>query len=72
MSMIPQRMLELVPLPDRDSWADQIVEIFQGHNPTLYLKMGLWTFLPEEENDNVMKEILFAAEKIHAGIRNES
>jgi len=70
--MIPQRMLELVPIPDRDSWANRIVGIFQGHNPTLYVEMGLWTFIPEEESENVMKEILFAAEKIHAEIRNES
>ena len=71
-SMIPQRLLELVPSSVRDKWADRIVEKFKGHNPTLFAAMGQWNFIPEEEKETVITEILAAAEKIHWEIHNES
>ena len=71
-SMIPQRLLELVPSTVRDKWANRIVEKFKAQNPDLYAAMGQWSFIPDEEKETVVNEILAAAEQIHWEIRDES
>lgn len=71
-SMIPQRLLELVPSSVRDKWANRIVEKVKAHNPALYTAMGQWSFIQEEEKEKVVNEILTAAEQIHWEIRDES
>ena len=70
--MIPQRLLELVPSSVRDKWANRIVEMVKAHNPALYAAMGQWIFIPEEEKETLVNEILAAAEQIHWEIRDES
>lgn len=69
-SMIPQRILELVPSQVRDNWADHIVAKVKEHNPILYAAVGQWNFIPDEELNMVVNEIMDAAEKIHLEIRN--
>ena len=71
-SMIPQRLLELVPSSVRDKWANRIVEKVKAHNPALYAAIGQWRFIPDEEKETVVGEILFAAEQVHWEIRDES
>ena len=71
-SMIPRRLLELVPTPDRDKWANRIVEKVREHNPAIFAAMGQWSFVPEEKKETVVNEILAAAEQIHWEIRAES
>ena len=71
-SMIPQRLLELVPSSVRDKWANRIVEKVMAHNPALFAAMGQWSYIPDEEKETVVIEILLAAEQIHWEIRNES
>ena len=71
-SMIPQRLLELVPSSVRDKWANCIVEKVKAHNPALYAAIGQWSFIPDEEKETVVGEILFAAEQVHWEIRDES
>lgn len=71
-SMIPQRLLELVPSSVRDRWANRIVEKVKAHNPALYAAMGQWSIIPDEEKETVIGEILSAAEQIHWEIRDES
>ena len=71
-SMIPQRLLELVPSAVRDKWANRIVEKVKAHNPALYAAMGQWSFIPEEEKETVVNEILAAAEQIHWEILDDS
>ena len=71
-SMIPQRLLDLVPSTVRDKWANRIVEKVKAHNPDLYAAMGQWSIVPEEEKDTVVNEILAAAEQVHWEIRDES
>ena len=71
-SMIPQRLVDLVPSPVRDKWANRIVEKVKAHNPALYAAIGQWSFIPEEEKETVVNEILAAAEQIHWEIQHES
>ena len=71
-SMIPDRLLKLVPSAVRDKWANRIVEKVRAHNPALYAAMGEWSFIPDEEKEKVVNEILTAAEQIHWEIRDES
>ena len=71
-SMIPQRLLELVPSSVRDKWANRIVEKVKAYNPSLYAAIGQWSFIPDEEKETVVSEILTAAEQIHWEIRDES
>ena len=71
-SMIPQRLLELVPSSVRDKWANRIVEKVKAHNPALYAAIGQWSIIPDEEKETVVGEILFAAEQVHWEIRDES
>ena len=70
--MIPERLLKLVPSAVRDKWANRIVEKVKAHNPALYAAMGQWSFIPDEEKETVVGEILFAAEQIHWEIRDEN
>ena len=70
-SMIPQRLLELVPSSMRDKWANRIVEKVRAHNPALYAAMGEWSFIPDEEKEKVVNEILTAAEQIHWEFQDE-
>jgi len=70
-SMIPQRLLELVPSSMRDNWANRIVEKVKAHNPSLYAAMGQWSLIPEDEKDTVVNEILTAAEQVHREIQDE-
>ena len=71
-SMIPQRLLDLVPSSAREDWANRIVEKVQERNPALFAAMGQWTVVPEEERRNVVNVILDAAEEVHWEIRDES
>ena len=71
-SMIPERLVKLVPPAFRDKWADRIVAKVKAHNPALFAAIGQWTVVPEEERRTVMNEILHAAEQIHWEIRDES
>ena len=71
-SMIPERLLKLVPSPVRDKWANRIVEKVKAHNPDLYADMGQWSFIPDEKKETVVNEILSAAEQIHWEIRDEN
>ena len=64
-SMIPERILELVPSQVRDSWANHIVERVREHNPVLYAAVGQWSSIPEDELNQVVNEITNAAETIH-------
>jgi hypothetical protein len=64
-SMIPQRILELVPSQVRDRWANRVVEKVKNNNPVLYAAVGQWSVIPEEELGLVVSEITDAAEKIH-------
>ena len=70
-SMIPQRLLELVPSNVRDMWANRIVEKVRAQNPALYAAVGQWNFIPEEEKETLIDEIQTAAEQIHGEIRDE-
>ena len=70
--MIPERLLMLVPSVVRDKWANRIVEKVKTHNPTLYAAIGQWSFIPDEEKETVVGEILSAAEQVHWEIRDES
>ena len=63
-SMIPERLLKLVPFAVRDKWANRIVEKVKADNPALYAAMGQWRSIPDEEKETVVKEILSAAEQI--------
>ena len=71
-SMIPERLLKIVPSSVRDKWANRIVEKVKAQNPALYTAIGQWSFIPDEEKETVIKEILVAAEKIHWEIQDES
>lgn len=71
-SMIPQRLLDLVPFSVREDWANRIVEKVQEISPSLFAAMGQWTVVPEEERRNVVNVILVAAEEVHWEIRDES
>lgn len=71
-SMIPYRWLKVVPPDRRDLWADRIVEKFEEYNPELYSAMGLWTSIPEEIRDEVVKKVLSAADAVHQEMRDES
>ena len=70
-SMIPQRMLEYIPSPVRDAWADRIVSLFEENNPVLYAEMGEWNSIPNEKLEAVQKVIISAAEQIHREIIDE-
>ena len=70
--MIPERLLTLVPSSVRDKWANRIVEKVKAHNPALYAAIGQRCFIPDEEKETVVGEILFAAEQAHWEIRDES
>lgn len=70
-SMIPQRLLELVPSSVRDKWGNRIVEKVKASNPALFAAIGEWSFVPEEEKKKLVNEILAAAEQIHWEIQNE-
>ena len=71
-SMIPQRLLELVPSTVRDKWANRIVEKVKARNPALFTAIGQWSYIQDEEKEMVVNEILSAAEEIHWEIRDES
>ncbi|MBO4585450.1 MAG: hypothetical protein J5675_02495 [Bacteroidales bacterium] len=70
--MIPERLLKIVPSSVRDKWANRIVEKVKANNPSLYAAMGQWSFIPEEEKETVVNEILTAAEQIHWEIQDET
>ena len=71
-SMIPQRLLDIVPTAVRDKWANRVVEKVKQNNPDLYSAIGGWSFIPEEERETVIEAIVTAADQIHREIRNES
>ena len=71
-SMIPQRLLKLVPPSVRDKWANRIVEKVKESNPVLYDAIGEWSYIPEEKLESLVNEILAAAEKIHWEIQDEN
>lgn len=71
-SMIPQRLLDIVPTAIRDKWANRVVEKIKQNKPELYSAIGTWSFIPEEERETVIDAIVTAAEQIHWEIRNES
>ena len=71
-SMIPQRLLQYIPLPSRDAWADRVVSKFKENNPELYAEMGQWRDIPEEEAESVRNGIFAAAEQIHREIADEA
>ena len=71
-SMIPQRLLEYIPLPSRDAWADRVVSNFKENNPVLYAEMGQWRDIPEEEAEKVRNGIIAAAGQIHWEIVDEA
>lgn len=71
-SMIPERLLKLVPSEVRDKWANRIVEKVKAHNPAVYAAIGQWSYIPDEEKETVVNEILYAAEQIHWEIQDES
>ena len=64
--------MKIVPSSVRDKWANRIVEKVKAQNPALYTAIGQWSFIPDEEKETVIKEILVAAEKIHWEIQDES
>lgn len=64
-SMIPQRLVVLVPASIRDKWANRIVKVFQENNPLLYEEIEEWSLVPEESSEMVVSVILAAAEKVH-------
>ena len=68
-SMIPQRIVELVPSSSRDNWANLIVDRFKESTPALYAAVGQWSFIPEDELNAVVNKILEAAENIYLEIR---
>ena len=70
-SMIPQRLLDIVPTAVRDKWANRVVEKIKQNNPELYTAIGGWSFIPEEERETVIEAIVTAADQIHREIRNE-
>ena len=70
-SLIPQRLLDLVPSSIRDKWANRIVEKVKEQNIALYAAMGQWSFIPEEEKGKVVNAILTAAEQVHWEIWDE-
>ena len=67
--MIPPRVFEFIPPSVRDEWASCIVERFKEDNRALYSAMGRWTYIPEEEMDDLMNRILSAAEQIHQDVQ---
>ena len=71
-SMIPIRWLRVVPPDMRDIWADRIVEKFEEDNPELFSAMEVWTSIPEEIRDEVVKKVLSAADAVHQEMRDES
>ena len=71
-SMIPFRWLKVVPQDKRDLWADRIVEKFEEANPELYSAMGIWTSIPDEIRDDMVKKVLAAADAVHQEMRDES
>lgn len=71
-SMIPERLLKLVPTAVRDKWANRIVDKVKAHNPALYAAIGQWSFIPDEEKETVINEILEAAQQVHWEIQDES
>ena len=70
--MIPFRWLKVVPQDKRDLWADRIVEKFEEANPELYSAMGIWTSIPDEIRDDMVKKVLAAADAVHQEMRDES
>ena len=70
-SMIPRRWLAVIPTDVRDKWADRIVEKFKATNPELYAAMGEWRSLPEDEQAEVEKKVLSAADAVHREVREE-
>ena len=71
-SMIPLRLMEIVPSAERDKWADRIVEKFMEDNPELYSAMGRWIFVPEEDREDLLRRVLAVADAIHREMRDES
>ena len=71
-SLIPQRLLNLVPSSVRDKWANRIVEKVKDSAPALYDSIGEWSYIPEEKVETLVAEILAAAEKIHWEIQDEN
>lgn len=70
-SMIPARWLKVIPQDMRDFWADRIVEKFEESNPELYSAMELWSSIPDEIHDEVVKKVLTAADAVHREMRDE-
>lgn len=71
-SMIPLRLMEIVPSAERDKWADRIVEKFMESNPELYSALGRWFFVPEEDREELLRRVLAAADAIRKEMRDES
>ena len=63
-SMIPRRMLEYIPVLEREVWADRVISRFEENNPELYASMALWRDIPEEELSAVQNAIIAAAEQV--------
>ena len=64
--------MKLVPSSERDKWANRIVEKVKVQNPALYSAIRQWSYIPDEEKETVINEILVAAEQIHWEIQDES
>ena len=64
-------MYEFVPNAVRDKWANSIVEKVKEHNPDLYSAIGTWSVVPEEAREDLIDEILYAAEQTQVDIPNE-
>ena len=63
-SMIPRRMLEYIPVLEREAWADLVISRFEENNPELYASMALWRDIPEEELAAVQAAVIAAAEQV--------
>ena len=63
-SMIPRRMLEYIPVLEREAWADRVISRFEENNPELYAFMALWRDIPEEELAAVQAAVIAAAEQV--------
>ena len=69
--MIPRRWMAVIPTDVRDKWAKRIVEKFKETNPDLYAAMGEWRSLPDDEQAEVEKKVLSAADAVHREVREE-
>ena len=63
-SMSPRRMLEYIPVLEREAWADRVISRFEENDPELYASMALWRDIPEEELAAVQAAVIAAAEQV--------